>query len=743
MLNFRPAQKEIMQYQRGKMGIAAVPGSGKTFTLSHLAAKLIAENDFRDDQEVLVVTLVNAAVDNFSQKINQWIQERGLLPGFGFRVRTLHGLAHDIVRERPDLVGLPNEFQIIDEREINEILRSAVNSWQRSHAEVILSWFREDKDPFRDPKIVKDLADWLLKVNGAFIRQAKDLQAQPEEIRRRLDQGDIHDELLEMGWQVYQDYQRALIYRSAVDFDDLISMALTALRMDPEYLARLQHRWPFILEDEAQDSSRLQEEILRLLAGENGNWVRVGDPNQAIYETFTTASPRYLLNFIREPGVVSLTLPESSRSTLSIMEAANYLVQWTRSHHPNVALRDALTHAEILAVDPNSGETNPPDQPAGLRFIARSYDADKELDDIVRSVEAWLKTNPDKTVAILLPRRDRADKLIASFEEKKISYKEMLSANLAARESADMLAKILHGLIEPHSKKSLQETFQAIFLSKPNPDWAAAIQAAGLALNHCDRPEEFLWPRPDNDWLQKIIPEINQEGAQILTDYRTLLREWQAAAVLPVDQLIITISNRLFQDPTDLALAHKIASVLNHAGRVHPDWQLPEFLLELEEMARTQRGFDAFLDERSGYNPDQDQGVVILSTMHKAKGLEWDRVYLTSVSNYDFPSAVPGDGFISEKYYLKNNLNLQAEIVGKLKALFGSDPTAMYLETGFYSQQAREDYAAERLRLLYVGITRARQELTVTWNTGRRKENTEALPLVALRTYWEERHAAS
>ena len=743
MFDFRPAQKEIMKYRNGKMGIAAVPGSGKTFTLSHLAAKIIAENEFMDDQEVLVVTLVNAAVDNFSQKINQWTQERGLLPGFGFRVRTLHGLAHDIVRERPDLVGLPNNFQIIDERETNEILRSAVNSWMRSHSDVLLTWLREDKDLFRDHKISKDMSDWLLKVNTAFIRQAKDLRASPEEIRRRLDIAAVHDDLLEMGWQIYQDYQRALIYRSAVDFDDLISMALTALKADPDFLLRLKHRWPFILEDEAQDSSRLQEEILRLLSGENGNWVRVGDPNQAIYETFTTASPKYLLNFIHEPDVVSFTLPESSRSTFSIMEAANYLIQWTRTSHPNLGLRDALTQAVILPVDPAAGETNPADQPDGIKLISKPFESEKELEAVVRSLESWLKTNSDKTVAVLLPRRDRVEKLIDLLNEKKIPFKEMLSANLAARESADILARIIRGLIEPHSKKSLRETFSTIYLTNPDPVWVTSIQAAENALNACDRPEEFFWPQPGKNWLDDFALSGPPDVVQILKNYRSLLCEWQEAAVLPVDQLIITISNRLFQEPTDLALAHKIATVLAHAGRNHPDWQLPEFLTELEEISRTQRGFDAFFDDRSGYNPEQDQGVVILSTMHKAKGLEWDRVYLTSVSNYDFPSAVPGDNFISEKYYIKQNLNLQAEIIGKLNALFDPDPSAVFLETGSYTQNARDEYAAERLRLFYVGITRAKEELTVTWNTGRRKENVEALPLVALRTYWENKHASS
>ncbi len=105
-----------------------------------------------------------------------------------------------------------------------------------------------------------------------------------------------------MGVAIYAEYQRSLGYRAALDYDDLIRLALQALRADPDYLQRLRYRWPFILEDEAQDSSRLQEEILRLLSGPGGNWVRVGDPNQAIYETFTTADPRYLRDFLQEEG---------------------------------------------------------------------------------------------------------------------------------------------------------------------------------------------------------------------------------------------------------------------------------------------------------------------------------------------------------------------------------------------------------------------------------------------------------
>ena len=106
------------------------------------------------------------------------------------------------------------------------------------------------------------------------------------------------------------------------------------MKSDPDYLARLQYQWPFILEDEAQDSSELQEQILHTLAGPKGNWVRVGDPNQAIYETFTTASPQFLRDFMRQKNVQPRDLPESGRSTASIIWLANALVDWTMREHP-------------------------------------------------------------------------------------------------------------------------------------------------------------------------------------------------------------------------------------------------------------------------------------------------------------------------------------------------------------------------------------------------------------------------
>ena len=101
----------------------------------------------------------------------------------------------------------------------------------------------------------------------AFIRSSKDRLLTPESLRAKLDASPAPLPLAEFGYSVYTDYQRALAYRGAVDFDDLIRLALTLLESDEEFLERLRYRYPFILEDEAQDSSLTQERILNLLSG--------------------------------------------------------------------------------------------------------------------------------------------------------------------------------------------------------------------------------------------------------------------------------------------------------------------------------------------------------------------------------------------------------------------------------------------------------------------------------------------
>jgi len=763
----RPKQQKVLDYTAGKMGVSAVPGSGKTITLSALAAQLVTSGALEDDQEVLIVTLVNSAVDNFAQRVSGFIQQRGLLPHLGYRVRTLHGLAHDIVRERPALVGLADGFQIVDERAADQILQDAAEAWLRSNPHAA--------DDFLSLDLEEGKRDWVRRIQWpdlvsdvarSFIRQAKDRQITPSELGDRLDQltkqaewqepgfsEKIGLQIVEMGWAIYADYQRALTYRGAVDFDDLIRLALRALQLDPEFLQRLRLRWPFILEDEAQDSSQLQEEILKLLVGQDGNWVRVGDPNQAIYETFTTASPQFLRDFLKEPDVVPRELPNSGRSTQSIMNLANALIDWTRQEHPVGAavIRSALSPPHIEPAPPGDPQPNPPDDPSQVHLVAQKFTPGEELQAVVDSLARWLPEHQEETVAVLVPRNQRGFEVAGALKKRGLEYIEFLRSSRSTRETAGALGNVINYLADPSSPVKLATAYRVWRRQdREDADARARLEVIAGALRRLTSAgwhvEDFLWPRAGRDWLDSPSLELTSEflgTREHLVAFRALVRRWQEATLLPIDQLVLTLAQDILHEPADLAVAHKLALALRRASESHPDWQLPELVQELAVVARNERRFLGLSGDDTSFDPQRHKGKVVVVTVHKAKGLEWDRVYLMSVNNYNFPSALPHDSFISEKWFVRDRLNLEAEALAQLRDLYydryGNRPYDAMYEEGEATQEARLEYAAERLRLLYVSITRAKKELVITWNTGKRGDQQQAAPFVALQTLWENR----
>lgn len=737
-LTLRPSQESILRYRGGKMGISAVPGAGKTFTLSALAAQIITSGVLDPEQEVLVVTLVNSAVDNFSNRIRGMVEQGGLIPHLGYRVRTLHGLAHDIVREKPSVAGLDERFQIVDEREAEFIRKEAANAWLAGNSERLVSnYLKEDIEENQVNNLRNDhkygLPDMVHKLAVAFIRSAKDRRLTPEDVRRQLDRSPSLP-LAEMGWAIYADYQRALAYRGAVDFDDLIRLASDILERDAEYLARLQYRFPFILEDEAQDSSQIQEEILRRLSGAGRGWVRVGDPNQAIFETFTTANPELLKNFIAREAAYKEKLEVSGRSQAYVIDMANELIDWVTRSHPVLACREALTIPYIHPTAADDPQPNPEPNPGGIRIVEKKYSPDEEVEAVVKSIEKWLPEHNDWTVAVLVPRNQRGVEVVEALKKRKIDYLELINSTNSTRMAAGALANLTAYLADPASASKLAKAYQVWRRA-----WREDDEQKGLysrvteLLRKVGRVEEYLFPT-GADGLSIFgltDSEADLMATAELTAFRDVIQRWQGTTLLPIDQMILTLSQELFTEPSDLALTHKLALVLRQAANAHPSWRLPELTDELGIIARNERRFLGFSSDDSGFDPEKHRGKVVVTTMHKAKGLEWDRVYLMSVNNYDFPSLQPNDRYISDKWFMRDNLNLEAEAVAQLQAAFARNEYDWY-EEGAASQQARINYTRERLRLLYVAITRARRELVMTWNSGRQGEATLCLPVSAL-----------
>jgi len=737
----RPSQEQILRYESGRLGIAAVPGAGKTHILSALAAQVIREGRLQDGQEVLIVTLVNSAVDNFDKRIRNFFNENNKIQAlYKYRVRTLHGLAHDIVREKPARVGLEERFTIIDEREAGFIRRESVNAWLASH----------DLDEYLDPALDPSKRDWVKRqqlpdmldsLALAFIRSAKDRLLTPEKLKAKLDASFTPLPLAQLGWSIYSDYQRALAYRGAVDFDDLIRLALTLLENDDEYRERLHYRYPFIFEDEAQDSSRTQERILLLLSG-GGNWVRVGDPNQAIFETFTTASPDLLRNFIRENP--NLDMPESGRSQPAVIALANHLIDWVMNAHPDPKARSALSLPHIQPVPEGYEPVNPPDNPEAIKFISAKYSPEQELEAVVKSVKNYVATFaeiPDEekpTVAVLVPRNARGVDVVNALRQQGIEPIELISSTSETRATAGSLNYLLTYLADPQSARKLAKAYEVW-----RRDWREdaakmeLVKAASDTLKQIREVENFVAPSQADRWLPALAESEAQQVIVELNDFRIVIQRWLNAVALPIDQLVLTLAQDVFGDAADLALAYKIALVLRKAADDHTDWRLPELISELAVIAKNERRFIGFSDDDSGFDPERHRGKVVVTTMHKAKGLEWDRVYLMSVNNYDFPSNMPNDRFISEKWFVRGGLDLAAEALAQLTALESDSEYDVY-EEGAATLRSRLDYVKERLRLLYVGITRAKRDLIVTWNTGRQGDATPSLAFQDL-SGWREK----
>ena len=759
----RPAQQRILDYAGGPMGISAVPGSGKTFTLSLLAARLVerlAGQGRLDDREVLVVTFTNSAVENFRSRIANFLrQERGLLPGVGYRVRTLHGLAHDIVRERPGLVGLSESFDIVDERTANEIKRDAVIAYVQQNPDAFSAYIQPDYlQNFR--RIERYVFDDAIDIANAAIRIAKELRTPPFELQAKLNAQSGAWPLLDFALHIYADYQRSLFMRGAVDFDDLIVLALQALDADPDYLTRLQDRWPYVLEDEAQDSSALQERMLQLLTARHSNWVRVGDPNQAINTTFTSANTRFLRAFMEQYPAGARDLPNSGRCALPIINAANFLIDWSMNEHPVLSQGDALAPPHIQPTPPGDPQPNPEPGEPPLYVFNRELTPDEEISVVVTSLKRWLPNNMERTVAVLAPENTRGFRLTEALERAALPFDDsLLRSDSATRAAAQALSTVLSYITQPHVATHLERVWSEVWFVRhafgvgapPTADESDGAEELieeafvnrksqiqnlpepattfGRALRQLREPESFLFPGT-TDWLASIGWLDEVEGFRAMVEaFRLDLQRWTAATVLPVDELLLTLGNDLFTKPADLALTHRLAVLLHKLGKENPTWRLPELAGELENVAQNKRRILGFTDEGLGYEPKA--GQVTVATMHAAKGLEWDRVYLIGGNNFSFPSggAEFGDKYRGERWYVRDSLNLVAETIAQVEQLHMG--TLDEYEPGRATEQARLDMGAERLRLLYVGMTRARRELILTYNTGRNPERDPNQPALA------------
>ena len=734
-MKLRPAQERILAYQSGRMAVSAVPGSGKTFILTRLVAQLLADGRLDIDlgQQVLVVTYLNSSVDTFKARVSKWLHELNL-PPTGYDVRTLHSLAREILLFDPAAAGIVGEFPILDEGQSSLYLARAVNGWIKEHPAAWHAFLPEEAASSprlraRWRRITERAARDLIRLakNGrytpaaiweqmelAFDRWTNELGApkRDDESNPELSKPPVSLSLIQMLTGIYSRYQAAVETQGALDFDDLVWQATDLLLRNSDIVEQLRHRWPYVLEDEAQDSVPLQETLLETLTGPAGNWVRVGDPNQAITSSFTSAHPRHFRAFLARPEVIERPLPDSGRSSRKIIELANHLVEWacTKAQVPEV--RDlAFRMQTILPTQPGDAQPNPPDAQSVIRIRVYQHREREELPTVARAAWEQVQADPEATVAILVPTNESGYAVGEALDALNADYDELLRGGGRILEIAAALHAVLDLLAHPLSAKRLEAGYSALLGMEALPTNAplpSECERILTLLRSVRWTEALLYPPAGADFSaalpQNVATPAEQEAIAI---YVAKMRDYFAALTLPPDALVLTLADDLFRNDADLSIAYQISGYFRSVMDSNPSWRLPELVAQLEGVVAGRISLTGMAPRDTGYEPQP--GRITLTTQHRAKGLEWDTVFLVGIDSFWIPSHLDAR-FLGVHDFLGGDPS--AEAAAQLRLLMQEN--AGLLPGRDATETAHIEVIAERLRLLYVGITRARRKLFIS-----------------------------
>jgi DNA helicase-2/ATP-dependent DNA helicase PcrA len=467
-------------------------------------------------------------------------------------------------------------------------------------------------------------------------------------------------------------------------------MILGALRVleHPSVRSRWQSQVFAVFEDEAQDSSPLQTKLLELLATDpesnQQNLIRVGDPNQAINSTFTPADPIFFRDFCQicsdENRLAEMN--QAGRSSRIILEAANYLLKWVNRTYGKAEaapFRSQMIHS-VSANDPQA-DANP--VPEGLGFeIHTPEDVHQTVEWIGKRAIAHFTQHPERTAAVLVRTNDQGRfvaRELSRWLEDKISIFEVGMRDRQSHIPAEMLS-LLQFLDRPHSPDNLKAAL-SVFVNRriiPAQDLNALIVF----------PEQFLYPAPLDP---PQSPQVQQAGRFCTSLLRARLE-------LPLYQLISFLAYTLNYEQTELATADKLAERIMQQTREN---SLSAILEVLGEIVTSER-FEPVEAEEDDRYVRASQITVI--TMHKAKGLDWDYVFIPFLHE----NMIPGSLYIPPATRFLGDYTLPEVARAQIRAIVHQEPIPNNDEAW---ERAGYLKTAEEFRLLYVAMTRAKRLL--------------------------------
>ena len=573
-----PAQAEAARTTEGPLMIIAGPGSGKTRTLTHRVAYLLATKTAWPSQ-ILALTFTNKAAREMRSRVTDLVGDEAK----GMWIGTFHSIFARVLRREADKIGFSRDFTIYDSDDTERLLKEQMRRFGI------------------DPKKVTPRS-----VRSA-ISGAKNAMVGPEEYARL-----AGDPFTEAAAKLYGPYAGALRQANAMDFDDLLGMPIRLFEQHPEVLKEYQRRWRYLHIDEYQDTNRTQYVLAKLLAAEHRNLCVVGDDAQSIY-AFRGADIQNILSFQKDyPEAKTVRLEQNYRSTQRI-----------------VRLADAVIKGNAKQLDKELWTDNPEGDPVVLMESLSERDEAQKVERTIRDIRSRTGLSWSD-VAVLYRTNAQSRSIEEALRRGGIPYRMVGGTSFYQRKEIKDALAYLRLAVNPSDEASILRVLNV-------PTRGIGGKTVEQLRRYATEHRVSLWQAVQDPGGAGLSARASKavEGFGFL-----ISRFASKATTQPADEVARELIQEtgLLQalrdqnTPEALARLENVHELLNAVAEFaggSPDGEprtLSEFLQEVSLVADVDRLAD-------------DENRVTLMTLHASKGLEYKVVFVTGLEEGLFPLA--------------------------------------------------------------------------------------------------------